>query len=444
MGEPSTAPLALACAIGYISRVARRIPPSGINLFQLIYVLIRDYTEKTGLPALNLSLGNPDGIPEEAIRRLQARYAQDPGYDFHAYAEDRNLLNFAEGMVELHGGIRFRDHEHLRAVPIPGIKTASALIPLACGLHLSNRKSRESFRVVSNLPAYDVLGTWAESYLGAQRIVWPLLSSEGMRLGLEGLKRALSAGKASPDLVFVIRPGNPAAVGATAAEWRALIERCLERKTRLVNDGAYSGLAGAKHVPLAAVAKDYPELEWAEMYSVSKSFSDPGARLGVLVGSKDFVEDYVVIKGNTDSGPVPSVMAAYGEFLADRQAARAALERLRRLYESRLAYLVPRLREAGFREACSTEAGFFTLWRVPRRVLGVEVGLEASRKGLSAHEAFNRLVISETGIVGVHFEGMPADGRPEPLIRYAVCADVLDPSFQSRFEEQLSRLKPEY
>jgi len=44
----------------------------------------------------------------------------------------------------------------------------------------------------------------------------------------------------------------------------------------------------------------------------------------------------------------------------------------------------------------------------------------------------------------VHFLTPPVNGRQEPLLRYAVCADVLDPEFQRRFEEGLSRLKPDY
>jgi aspartate/methionine/tyrosine aminotransferase len=112
--------------------VARRIPAAGINLFQLIYVLIREYREKTGREPLNLSLGNPDGVPPAAIRALKAKYAADPGYDYHTYAEDKNLLRFAEQMVSIHGGLDASKHPHLRVLPIAGIKTASALIPLAC------------------------------------------------------------------------------------------------------------------------------------------------------------------------------------------------------------------------------------------------------------------------------------------------------------------------
>ena len=425
--------------------MARAIPPAGINLFQSIYVLLAEYERRSGLSALNLSLGNPDGVPPEEIRRLEAQFCQDPGYDYHTYAEDKDLLGFCEGMVELHGRIRVQDFAHLRAIPIAGIKTATALIPLACGLHLPDKRRRAGFVMASNLPAYDVSGTWCGSYLGAKRVVWPLYSAENMRLCMAHLQTALRKAKVKrPDLVFVIRPGNPASVGATAGEWQALIQSCLEHKTRLVNDAAYSGLSDETHVPLAAVAKDYPGLEWIELYSVSKSFSDPGARLGALVGSKDFVEDYITIKGNTDSGPAPALMAAYGRFFQDREAARQSLESLYRLYRSRLDYVISSFKKAGLRQACPTDAGFFTLWKVPRRVLGQDLSGLARRQGLSVHEAYNRLVISETGIVGVHFSGFTTDGKPEPLVRYAVCADVLNQTFQQRFETELSRLEPEY
>lgn len=412
----------------------RRIPASGINLFQLIYVLIREYKEKSGKEPLNLSLGNPDGVPPEPIRALKAQYARDPGYDYHTYAEDKNLLGFAESMARLHCGVSVEEHAHLRALPIAGIKTAGALVPLACGLHL---KDRAKFHLVSNLPAYDVIGTWGASYLGAKRTVWPLLAADNMRLNVERLKAALAGQK--PDLIFVIRPGNPAAVGASEADWKELISFCLENDVRLVNDGAYAGLCKpGSHVPLAQVAKGYPELEWLELFSVSKSYNDPGARLGALIGSKEFVEDFVLVKGNTDSGPVPGVMAAYGAFMKDQAAAKAALEEIRALYERRLDYLIPRLKAAGLRPACETQAGFFTLWKTPKAVLGKALPAEGR------HEAFNRAVISETGIVGVHFAATDERGGVEPLIRYAVCADVLDRGFQARLEESLSRLKPEY
>ncbi len=426
--------------------MARKIPASGINLFQLIYILRREYEEKSGKRALNLSLGNPDGVPPESIRTLQAKYAADPGFDYHTYAEDNNLLSFAEGMVELHSGLKLSDHTHLSILPIPGIKTAGAIIPLACGMHLPDAKTRGTFKVASNLPAYDVIGTWTTRYLGSERIAWPLVSEDDMRLNLSRLKDALRERDLKRvDLVYVIRPGNPAAVGASVDEWKEIIEWCLENDARLVNDGAYAGLCEpGSHTSLAQVACEYKELDWLEMYSVSKSFSDPGARLGAVVGSKDFVADFNLIKGNTESGPVPFVMAAYGEYFSDRDRARKELDAQRALYRKRLDYVIGKLKETGLRPACDTSAGFFTLWKVPQGAFGVSLADDPRTKGKPRHEAFNRLVIEETGIVGVHFQGPGADGKGEALIRYAVCDDVLAPEFQERFEEGLARMKPQY
>ena len=420
--------------------MARRIPNSEINLFQLIYILLKQYRENSGMEPLNLSLGNPDGIPPEEILELESRFAKDPAYDYHAYAEDKNLFNFAEGMVSLHSGVEMKKNSHLEAFPIAGIKTTSALLLLACGLG-----ERRDLIYASNLPAYDIVGVWGEKYLKSRRMVWPLCGADNMRLNVRRLKEAVARlGHQRLELIFTVRPGNPASVGASHQEWTELISFCLERKIRLANDGAYAGLAGEKHVPLASVAKDYPELEWVEMYSVSKSFNDPGARLGAIVGSADFVRDYLMIKGNTDSGPVPFVMAAYGKFLQDPKNAREVLSRLRDLYRRRLEYVIPLFKKSGLIPACETEAGFFTLWKVPGSVLGVDLAREAKGRNSNLAEAFNRLVISKTGLAGVHFLGQDENGDPEPLIRYAVCADVLNPLFKERFEAALETLRPRY
>ncbi|MBC7387099.1 MAG: pyridoxal phosphate-dependent aminotransferase [Cryobacterium sp.] len=425
----------------------RQIPADGINLFQLIYVLIREYEEKMGVKVLNLSLGNPDAIPAPEVLERKARFAGKPDYDLHTYAEDKNLGQFAENMVEACSGVRLGDHPDWRATPIAGIKTATAILPLACGLHL---KGRENFSVVTHLPAYDVMGTWAGNYLGANRIVWPLRSADGMKMRTELLLEALKKSPKKPDLVFVIRPGNPASAGATLEEWKPLMKVCAENGIRLVNDGAYATLTdGVSHISLAAAAAkvgaDYPGLEWAEMYSVSKSFSDPGQRLGVLVGTKDFVEDFILIKGNTDSGPVPTGMAAYADVLRDRDLTKRLLDDTYRMYRARLDFLVPKLKTIGLRPACETTSGFFTLWLTPDEAFGVDLVKESNARGIPKAELFNRLVIEKTGIVGVHFSG-PKDesGFGESFIRYAVCTDVLADEFRKRFEPAIASIQPKY
>jgi aspartate/methionine/tyrosine aminotransferase len=425
----------------------RKIPASGINLFQLIYILLDEYEAKhKGQPngkALNLSLGNPDLIPPKEVLDLKSKYENRPDYDLHTYAEDKNLNRFCEGLVEVFTGLKLDSLTHLRATPIAGIKTATAILPLACGLHL---KGRENFRVATNLPAYDVMGTWSANYLGTNRIVWPLSARDGMKMRVDGLRAACAASGTQPDLIFVIRPGNPASAGATREEWESLIAYCVENGIRLVNDGAYATLTdGKSHVPLAVVAKDHPNLEWAELYSMSKSFSDPGSRLGVLLGSKEFVEDFILIKGNTDSGPVPTGMAAYGELFREPAKAKALLADIYATYRKRLDILVPKLKAIGLRPACETTSGFFTLWLTPDEAFGIDLVKEAANRGIPKAELYNRLVIERTGMVGVHFTGPKlADGTTESFIRYAVCTDVTAPEFVRRFDSAITEIKPKY
>jgi len=418
----------------------RKIPASGINLFQLIYKLIDEYTQRTNLKPLNLSLGNPDTVPQKQVLEICGKTVSNQAFEYHTYAEDNNIDLFAEGMIRLHGQIEVNKYPFLRSVPIPGIKSATTILPLACGLH----KKSDNFCLISNLPAYDIIGTWSTDYLRAKRVVWPLMSENNMRLDVDSLTELIGKDDLNPDLIFVIRPGNPAAVGCTVEEWRKLIKVCIDKNVRLANDAAYSGLSGKNHVPLASVAKDYPELEWVELYSVSKSFSDPGARLGALVGSQAFVEDFIMIKGNTDSGPVPGVMGAYGKLFQDEVLAKSLLENTYKMYQSRLEYLIPTLKKAGLQPACETEAGFFTLWKTPKVAFGINIEKYAKENNYALHEAFNRLTILESGIVGVHFSGPQINGKQDPLIRYAVCTDTADPEFQKRFENELQRMAPEY
>jgi len=425
----------------------RQIPASGINLFQLIYILIREYEEKTKVQCMNLSLGNPDLIPEPEILKLKSEIQLQTQYDLHTYAEDKNLDHFTEGLVKNFTGVDLAKHPHLLATPIAGIKTATAILPLACGLHL---KGRENFTVVTHLPAYDVMGTWEAGYLGAKRIVWPLSSENQMRMDVEKLKSALkSANVEKPDMIFVIRPGNPASQRATREEWIPLIELCILMGTRLVNDGAYTTLTddGSQeaHVSLIEVAKDYPALEWMELFSVSKAFSDPGQRLGVAVGSKDFIDDFILIKGNTDSGPNPVGMSAYGKLFQDEAKTKKILTDLYQIYRQRLDYLVPRLKGIGLKPACDTTSGFFTLWKTPDHAYGLDLVAKAKTDGIPQAELFNRLTIEKTGIVGVHFTGPDGStGGKESFIRYAVCTDVLDAKFQARFESAIAQIQPKY
>lgn len=82
-----------------------------------------------------------------------------------------------------------------------------------------------------------------------------------------------------------------------------------------MNDGAYTALTHTSHVTLTEVAKEYPELDWIELFSMSKTFSACGWRLAVTVGSRDFISELAKVKGNTDSGPFGPLLSAMDTYL---------------------------------------------------------------------------------------------------------------------------------
>ena len=129
------------------------------------------------------------------------------------------------------------------------------------------------------------------------------------------------------------------------------------------------------------------------------------------------MEDFILVKGNTDSGPVPTLMAAYGELFKNQAQSKRILNHTYKIYRSRLDYLVPKLKSIGLRQACETTAGFFTLWKTPDFAFGRNLREESEQKKISQSELFNRLVIEKTGIVGVHFQGAPGTGETFILLR---------------------------
>jgi hypothetical protein len=153
-------------------------------------VLIRECEARSGLRALDLSLGNPDSIPADRVRELRAHHQRGERYELHAYAENNNLDQFCEVMLKAFTGLDYTLFQYLQAVPIPGIKTTTSLLPLACGCTSAIGRAFTSCRTC---PAYDVIGTWTSSYLASNRVAWPLSVDEGMALSIPAWRSRCAA-----------------------------------------------------------------------------------------------------------------------------------------------------------------------------------------------------------------------------------------------------------
>lgn len=209
----------------------------------------------------------------------------------------------------------------------------------------------------------------------------------------------------------------------------------MQNKVRLVNDWAYAGLVHKKHVPLSQVAKDYPELEWMELFSVSKTMSACGWRVGAAVGSQDFIDELASVKGNTDSGANGPALVAIRDYL-EQSTTKQELTSLQELYLHRLGILENILLSAGLRSAGGTDGWFFSLWHCPKTLDGTPV---------TTAEEFNNLMIENYGVIGVPFSWATLpDGSREQFIRYAVCAPLENSTFAEKVWNVFSKINITY
>ncbi len=280
------------------------------NLFQRIKRYVREYEEQNGEgSSINVAVGEPDTAPPQTLLDMTAEVVKKNESWIHTYWDNRDPGNFCQGMVKRITGVDISDYDHLDSLVLPGEKPMLGLLPISCG---ANRKgvSYENEGFVRTTPAYDLVGTWTD-YLGEKAFVWPLFSEDNFKLNLENLPKL----EKPPRMIITVKPGNPCPAGASREDWEQLIEHCIANNIRLVNDGAYTSLTHKEHIPLCEVAKDYPDLDWIEYFSISKTLSACGWRLGGAIGSKDFISELTTVKGNADSGPFGPALVACAKYL---------------------------------------------------------------------------------------------------------------------------------
>ena len=396
----------------------------GVNLFQKIALLVAEYKAEHGSDScINIGSGEPDLTPPKRLQALVAAEVMKDDQRIHTYQENNSRNRLNQNFIELNTGINIDNYPHLSSLLTPGEKTMLALLPIACGANRTD-VTVDNVGFMVNAPAYDIVRTWS-NYLGEPSSVWPMYARENFALDIKHIPAW-----AKPRMILTVKPGNPCPVWATRAEWVALIEYCIANNIRLVNDGAYTALTHTEHITLTEVAKDYPALDWIELFSISKTFSACGWRLAVTVGSRDFISELAKIKGNTDSGPFGPLLSAMEKYLEMPEAKEDA-KKNQQIYAKRIEILKGVFMEFGLRPTCNTDAGFFMMFDCPKSVNTLPV---------QNSEEYNKKIISLTGVIGVPFSGQSG----EQFIRYSACYDALNPENITKLKNALARVTISY
>jgi alanine-synthesizing transaminase len=302
----------------------RRIHELPPYVFATVDQLKREL-RREGHDVIDLGFGNPDiPSPAVAVDKL-AEAALRPVN--HRYSASRGLPNLRAAICERYAaqfGVELDPDLH--AVSTIGAKEGLA--------HLMWVLAEPGDTVVVPTPAYPI------------HLVAPRLAGATVVHAFEhDVESAVLAAEPAPRAVIVSYPHNPTTEVATPDRMQELVDLARERGFILVHDFAYADIAFDGHVPPSVLAADGALDCAVELYSLTKSFSMAGWRMGFCLGRPDVVGALAKLKSYLDYGTFQPIQIA--SIVALREAADYPLE-VNEVYLGRRDALIAGLARAGW------------------------------------------------------------------------------------------------
>jgi LL-diaminopimelate aminotransferase len=288
---------------------------------------------EAGVDVIDLGAGDNDAPPPTVAVETMTAALRNPALS--KYGFQQGLPEFrqaASRWMERRFGIRF--DPMTETLPLIGSKEGLSHLPLA---------------VINPGDVAIVPEPGYQAYLGgallagAEPCIAPLRPENDFLLQLDHVPHDILR---RAKVVFVNYPNNPTAAVATPAYLERTVAVCRAHGILLAYDNAYCDLTfdgyRAPSIFETTGARDVA----LEFFSLSKSYSMTGWRLGFAAGRTELISALTRVKSYVDTGP----------FLAVQKAGAAALDRSEELVapirielQRRRDTAVPALREAGFK-----------------------------------------------------------------------------------------------
>jgi alanine-synthesizing transaminase len=293
---------------------------------------LKQRLRREGRDVIDLGFGNPDiPSPGVAVEKLAESAAKPIN---HRYSASRGLPNLRQAVCERYARMFDVELDPERHV----VSTIGAKEGLA---HLMWVLLEPGDSAVVPSPAYPI-HLVAPRLAGATVVHARCFEADDM---LASIEEAVLGEEPAPRVVIVSFPHNPTTAIATPQLMQRLVDLAREREFVLVHDFAYADIAFDGHVPPSVLQAD-GALECAvELYSLTKSFSMAGWRMGFTVGRPDVVGALAKLKSYLDYGTFQPIQIA--SIVALREASDYPLE-VNEIYRSRRDALIGGLARAGW------------------------------------------------------------------------------------------------
>jgi len=308
----------------------RRIHDLPPYVFATVDQLKREL-RREGRDVIDLGFGNPDiPSPDVAVEKL-AEAATKPVN--HRYSASRGLPNLREAVCE-----RYRAKFAVDLDPdVHVVSTIGAKEGLA---HLMWVLLEGGDSAVVPSPSYPI--HLVAPRLAGATVVHARFHEDDL---IAGIEEAVRAAQPAPRVVIVSFPHNPTTAIATPELMQQLVDMAREREFVLVHDFAYADIAFDGHEPPSVLAAEGALDCAVELYSLTKSFSMAGWRMGFTLGRPDVVAALAKLKSYLDYGTFQPIQIA--SIVALREAPEYPAE-VCELYLRRRDALVSGLARAGW------------------------------------------------------------------------------------------------
>ncbi|MCW2965979.1 MAG: aminotransferase class I/II-fold pyridoxal phosphate-dependent enzyme [Actinomycetia bacterium] len=247
---------------------------------------------REGRDVIDLGFGNPDiPSPEIAVEKLREA-ALNPRN--HRYSVSRGIDQLRLAAAE--------HYERSFGVSLDPETQIASTIGAKEGLaHLMWVLVDRGETVVVPTPAYPI-------HRVAPRLAGATVVTSRADGGIEALAETVKASR--PKVVIVSFPHNPTTAIATAEDMQRLVDLAREQEFLLVHDFAYADVAFDGHKPPSILAADGAQDCAVELYSLTKSFSMAGWRVGFVLGRADVVGALAKLKSYLDYGTFQPIQIA--------------------------------------------------------------------------------------------------------------------------------------
>jgi alanine-synthesizing transaminase len=269
----------------------RRIDALPPYVFAAVDQLKRELRHE-GRDVIDLGFGNPD-IPSPGLAVDKLREAALNPRN-HRYSASRGIEHLRRAICE--------HYERAYGVNLdPETQVVSTIGAKEGLVHLMWVLAAEGDTVVVPTPAYPIHQV-APRLAGASVVTAPAAA------GVDAIEEVVRA--VHPRAVVVSYPHNPTTATTTPDELQRLVDLARELEVLLVHDFAYADIAFDGHRPPSVLAARGAAECAVELYSLTKSFSMAGWRVGFVLGNAEVVAALAKLKSYLDYGTFQPIQIA--------------------------------------------------------------------------------------------------------------------------------------